>query len=151
MESLFEVKTAELYLERLKHLSKETRPLWGKMSSAQMLAHMNASFEFVFEPHKKERPGLLKRQVLRFLVKPMVLSEKPFAKSLPTTAELKQKEQKDFEKEYRRLRSFITRTGQMGTEAFEGKVHLVFGKLSANEWNQLIGKHLDHHFRQFGV
>ncbi|MHA6697451.1 DUF1569 domain-containing protein [Chryseobacterium sp. A321] len=151
MESLFEVKSAELYLERLKHLSKENRPLWGKMSSSQMLAHLNASFEFVFEPHKKKRPGLLKRQFLRLLVKPMVVSAKPFKKSLPTALDLKQKEEKDFETEYRRLRGYITKTGQMGTEAFEGKMHLVFGKLSAKEWNHLIGKHLDHHFRQFGV
>ena len=116
-----------------------------------MLAHLNASFEFVFEPHTNKRPGLFQRFFLRLFVKPMVVGEKPFSKNLPTAADLKQSEEKDFETEYRRLRTFITRTGQMGEEAFEGKLHLVFGKLSAREWNHLIFKHLDHHFRQFEI
>ena len=151
MESLFEVKTANLQLERLKNLRKDSVPLWGKMSSAQMLAHLNASFEFVFEPHTKKRPGPMKRIFLRLIVKPMVVSEKPFSRNLPTASDLKQREEKEFETEFRRLRAFITRIGQMGSEAFEGKLHLVFGKLSAREWNHLIFKHLDHHFRQFGI
>jgi hypothetical protein len=39
----------------------------------------------------------------------------------------------------------------LGKEHFEGKESLSFGPMTAQEWNNLFYKHLDHHLNQFGV
>jgi hypothetical protein len=43
------------------------------------------------------------------------------------------------------------KTQQLGRDAFDGKNSHSFGKLSAQEWNNMLAKHLNHHLEQFGV
>lgn len=151
MESVFELQKEEGYLGRLKHLKKESKAQWGQMDAAQMLAHLNASYEILFELSQKKKPTLLSRVFFRLVVKPMVLSKRPFKKNLPTSKVLKQVESREFELELSRLRAYLRQVETLGPEAFEQKEHLVFGRLSSAQWDHLLSKHLTHHLNQFGV
>jgi hypothetical protein len=39
----------------------------------------------------------------------------------------------------------------LGETYFEGKPSPSFGKMTAKEWSNQFWKHMDHHFRQFGI
>ena len=58
---------------------------------------------------------------------------------------------KNFDEEKKRLIGFIQKTQQLGRSAFDGKMSYSFGKLTAQEWNNMLAKHLNHHLDQFGV
>jgi hypothetical protein len=58
---------------------------------------------------------------------------------------------KDFEKEQKRLLNYINKCQQLGADGLVKQKHQSLGMLSAQEWNNLLYKHLDHHLRQFGV
>jgi len=57
---------------------------------------------------------------------------------------------REFRTEQERLSALIRSVHGQGAAAFEGRVHVTFGALSAREWSNLLWKHLDHHLRQFG-
>jgi hypothetical protein len=41
----FDPKTTEKTFERLEKLNYMSKPQWGKMNSAQMLAHLNVAYD----------------------------------------------------------------------------------------------------------
>ena len=45
----------------------------------------------------------------------------------------------------------LKRMAAAGPEGLSKAPHPFFGQLTADEWDKLQVKHLDHHFRQFGV
>ena len=58
--------------------------------------------------------------------------------------------QPDFEKERNKLIDYIERMISVGPNGITKEQHPFFGKLTSDEWDLLIAKHLDHHLRQFG-
>ncbi|MBC7523286.1 MAG: DUF1569 domain-containing protein [Flavobacterium sp.] len=74
-----------------------------------------------------------------------------FKKNLPTAKEFKITFELDFEKEKANLKAKIYELGQKGEDVIKVKTHPFFGKMSPSEWGVLFYKHLDHHFKQFGV
>lgn len=141
---------AELAL-RIRTLTPDSRPLWGKMDAAQMLAHCCVPYELAFGEGGHPTPGALRRFLLRHLVKPGVVGPKPYRKGLPTAPEFRIRGERSFEVERDRLVAYLHRTAEMGRASFEGRVQPNFGPLTAEEWNGLFLKHLEHHLRQFGV
>lgn len=151
MENIFDAKTVQNYIYRINNLSPETQRRWGKMSVDQMLAHCNVSYEMVYEPQKHKKPGFLARFFLKKFVKQKVTNDLPYKQDLPTAPQFKIADHKNFEEEKKRLIGFLQKTQQLGAEAFNGKESHSFGKLTANEWNNMFAKHLNHHLTQFGV
>ncbi len=151
IKDIFTSETANEVIDRINHLSPDQKPEWGKMSADQMLAHCNVSYAFVFEPQKFKKPGMLKKWVLKTFVKNFVVGEKPYKINSPTAPDFLIKNSRDFEKEKKLLIDNIHKVQRLGRAHFEGKDNFSFGKMSANEWNILFYKHLDHHLRQFGV
>ena len=96
-------------------------------------------------------PSGAKRWLLRTFLKNIVTGDKPYSKNSRTAPEFIIVGQKDFEQEKARLIGFITKTQQLGADHFEGKENFSFGPMTAQEWNGLFYKHLDHHLMQFGV
>ena len=84
-------------------------------------------------------------------VKNAVVTEKPYKKSSQTAPAFLIKDDKNFEAEKKRLIDYITRTQQLGESHFDNKESHSFGRLTKNEWNNMLYKHLDHHLHQFGV
>lgn len=150
MKNVFNEQDTNELLARLNKLTPESPRQWGKMTVAQMLAHCNVTYEMVYED-KYPKPNALMRFVLRLLVKNKVVNEVPYKQNGPTAPVFIVKADKDFETEKTRLNNYIQKTQSLGAEHFNNKESISFGPLTSNEWNNMFYKHLDHHFRQFGV
>jgi hypothetical protein len=150
MKNVFNAQDVSEIIARINSLTPETRPLWGKMSVGQMLAHLCVSYDMVFDPAYPPN-NAFKKFLLKMLVKNSVVGPKPYPKNSPTASEFIIKETKDFTAEKARLIAYIEKVQKMGAAAFDGKESRSFGPLTANEWNMLFYKHLDHHLTQFGV
>ena len=150
MKNIFDPAVTEELTQRIGALTPETRPLWGKMNAAQVMAHLSVSYEMLYED-RHPKPGPALRFFLRAFVKRAVVGEKPYPRSTRTAPAFVIADERDFEKERARLLGFIERTRALGPEHFEGHESLSFGLLTTAEWNNLFYKHLDHHLTQFGV
>ena len=151
MEDVFNSKEAQNYIDRINKLSPETNRMWGTMTVDQMLAHCNVTYEMVYEPQKHKAPGGIAKFILKNFVKSKVVGEKSYSQNSPTAPQFKINGDQDFDLEKKRLIGFIQKTQQLGREAFDGKESFSFGKLKAQEWNNMFAKHLNHHLEQFGV
>jgi hypothetical protein len=121
------------------------------MSADQVLAHLNVAYSFIFEAEKQKKPGAIAKFFLKNFVKPKVVNAIPYKQSLPTSPVFIISDHRNFEEEKKKLIGNIQRVQQLGREAFEGKENSSFGVLSAQEWNNMLAKHLNHHLKQFGV
>ncbi len=149
--NIFEKEVTAQLISRISSLTPESKPLWGKMSVNQMLAHCNVSYAYVYEPEKFKPTPFVLKFFLKLFVKSTVVGEKPYQKSSQTAPDFIIKEEKNFEEEKSRLIAFMEKTQSLGSSYFDGKESHSFGKLTASEWNNLFYKHLDHHLGQFGV
>lgn len=150
MKDIFDPQVTEELIRRIDKLRPDTKPLWGKMSVAQMLAHCNVTYELVFET-KHKKPGAFKRLLLKMFVKEVVVGDKPYKRDSPTAPEFLVRDEKDFGGEKERLIGHLRKTLQLGRSWFEGRESHSFGPLNVRQWNNMFYKHLDHHLTQFGV
>jgi hypothetical protein len=150
MKSVFNPTDVIALIYRINKLTADAKPQWGKMTVAQMLAHLNVAYEMVYTD-KHPRPNIFMRLVLKVFVKQAVVGPKPYKRDSPTAPAFLIKEDRNFEVEKIRLLSYIHQTQQLGVAYFHNKPSISFGKLTANEWNVMFYKHLDHHLTQFGV
>ena len=150
MKSVFHQTDLAELINRIEKLTPETKPLWGKMDASKMLAHCNVTYEMIYENIHPKPNGFMKF-ILKLLVKPTVVTERPYKHNSQTAPEFLIKSDKDFNTEKARLIEYMNRTLALGEDYFEGKESRSFGKLNKSEWNNMLYKHLDHHLRQFGV
>jgi hypothetical protein len=151
MQNIFDNSIVQSYITRILALKPDSQRNWGKMTSAQMLAHCNITYSMIFEPEKHKKPSALARFLLKTFVKNKVTNPFPYKQNLPTSPLYLVNEDKNFQEEQKKLISYLQKVQQLGKASFEGKVHLSFGKLSSQEWNNLMAKHLNHHLTQFGI
>ncbi|GAA4235556.1 hypothetical protein GCM10022291_17780 [Postechiella marina] len=150
MKNIFDKKETTKIIDRINNLETTSKPQWGKMSVDQMLAHCNVTYEMALD-NIHTKPNGFKTAILKLLIKPIVVSEKPYKKNSKTAPEFLITSSKNFETEKERLINYLNKTQSLGANYFEGKESLSFGKLSKQEWNNMFYKHLDHHLNQFGV
>jgi hypothetical protein len=152
--NFFDAPVARRLLNRIDRLSPRSEPEWGTMTVAQMLAHCCKPFEAVYDRDYERRhpkPRWPMTWVMRFLVKPVVVSETAYRKNGQTAPAFRVTGTRDFETERQRLKGYIARASGEGSAGFEGRPSHSFGKLTAREWSVLFYKHTDHHLTQFGV
>lgn len=147
---LFDAAGVQAVVQRIAALTPQSRPLWGKMTVSEMLAHVNVAYEMVYTT-KHRRPNPIMRWVLRTIVKQKVVGPAPYPHNTPTAPAFRITDTRDFETERERLLAYLQRVASEGRARFEGRESLSFGQLTANDWNVLFAKHLDHHLQQFGV
>lgn len=150
MSNVFDLNNVNQVISRINQLSSETERQWGKMTSAQMLAHCNVTYEMVYE-NTHPKPGAVARFMLKLFVKKTVVSDTPYKRDTRTAPQFIITETKDFDAEKARLIAYIQKTQELGADHFDGKESHSFGALNKQEWNNLFYKHLDHHLTQFGV
>ncbi|MGB1307910.1 MAG: DUF1569 domain-containing protein [Oceanihabitans sp.] len=150
MKNMFDKKVTIAVINRINKLENTTSPLWGKMQVDQMLAHCNVAYEKTYNTEFPKISGF-KKFLLKLLIKPLVVNEKPYKKNGRTAPEFLITNQRNFEVEKTRLIDYINQTQELGAANFENKESHSFGKLSSKEWNNMFYKHLDHHLQQFGV
>lgn len=114
-----------------------------------MLAHCCTPYEQL-RGEKGGGPRML-RWMARLFFKESVVGERPFRKNLPTAPQFVIADPRDFAREMGRLLTLVGEFHGLGRDAFEGRIHVTFGALTARQWSNLLWKHLDHHLRQFGA
>jgi len=150
LPNIFAKDVSEELISRINKLEPNSSALWGKMNSAQMLAHCNVSYDLVYT-EKYPKPGFIMRLILKAFVKNSVVNEKTYAKNLQTGPQFRISDERQFETEKSKLIDNIRKTQELGKDWFEGRESHSFGKLSSEEWNNMFFKHLEHHLGQFGV
>ena len=150
MQNIFDPQVTTELISRVNQLKPESPALWGKMTVDQMLAHCCVAYEMAFT-NKHPKPNPLMRFLLKAFVKKGVVNEVPYKRNIRTAPVFIISERKNFEEEKDRLINYLGHTVTLGKDHFEGKESLSFGPMTAEEWNNLFYKHLDHHLTQFGV
>lgn len=150
LPSIFDPKTTQTTIERLENISAQSKPQWGKMNAAQMLAHLNVAYDLAYD-RKQASHSAFNKFILKLFVKKIVTNEKPYPKNSRTGPEFIIADERDFEREKNIFIQNIKDTESKGASYFEGKKSQGFGTLTATEWNNQMYKHIDHHFQQFGI
>ena len=149
MKSLFAPTDNAEFIKRINALQPGAAAQWGSMQVSQMLAHCNISLETAFGDVK------LKRSFIGMLVGGMarkqILGPKPFKRDLPTDKHFVIRQTRNFDEERAKLIGLVRRFVEQGPSAISPDPHPFFGRMTVNEWDHLMLKHLDHHLSQFGA
>ena len=146
-KSLADQSVRNEMLDRLERLSPDATPRWGRMSSAQMLAHL-ADWMAMAE-------GSLAVPSMRMIVrypplKQLAIYWLPFPKNVMTAPELRTRKARDWsiglETVRQRLEGFDAVARRVGWPH-----HPAFGRMTRRAWCVFAYRHMDHHFRQFGI
>ncbi|RYY58030.1 MAG: DUF1569 domain-containing protein [Chitinophagaceae bacterium] len=150
LPDIFTAEVAETIISRIDKINPDTKPLWGKMNASQVLAHLNVAYDSTFTDIHPT-PNFIQRLFIKAFAASMVVGNKPYPKNGPTAPWFKITGDRDFEAEKKKLLAYIRSTAAKGEAWFEGKKNKSFGVLTANQWNTMFYKHLEHHLTQFGV
>lgn len=147
--NIFDKETNQSILERIEKLTPDSKPLWGKMTVAQMLWHCQKPIDVL------TGKLLLKGGLLGFLFGKMAknnfLKTKGFGKNAPTHPKFKTLEALDFDQEKTALIQMVASLGNLGADSIAIEKHPFFGSMTQEEWSMLMYLHLDHHLKQFAV
>jgi len=150
MRNLFEPATVVELKERVSTLRRDSERAWGKMNAAQALAHCSGTIEMALG--ERNPPRMLLGRIFGRMVKPMALgNDEPMRRNSPTMKDLVVQDERDLGTERERLCGLIDRFASAGPKGCTTHPHSFFGRLTPEEWAELMYKHLDHHLRQFGV
>ncbi|MGN8648092.1 DUF1569 domain-containing protein [Gracilibacillus sp. HCP3S3_G5_1] len=149
MKDIFNQLHAEETLNRIDKLSANSKPQWGEMDVAQMLAHCS-SFQDIAMGNAFPERGWLGILIGKF-AKPIFYNDKPLPQSMSTIPTILIVEEKEFETEKEKLKQKIITFQNNGPQECTTHPHPFFGKLTPDQWGKGIYKHLDHHLKQFGV
>ena len=84
--SFNEQDTSE-FISRIDKLTPTTKPIWGKMDVAKMMAHCNVTYELENENIHPKPNGFVKLMLVLF-VKNSVVGQKPYKKNVQTGSQL---------------------------------------------------------------
>lgn len=147
MKSLFNSDAFAEIENRLENLTADTHGEWGKMDTAQMLHHCQGPLNIMLgENHYGFKPNWL----AQVFFKKSLYNDKLWSKNLPTARVLKVKELKNFEDEKNNLKELLDKLNTQRDKE-EWDPHPGFGYFTKEQWGKMQYKHLDHHFRQFGL
>ena len=149
MNNLFTQTDVSNILSRLDKLTAESQRKWGLMTVDQMLAHCVAALKVANGEATPKR--IFIGRIMGPIVKNNYLGEKPFPRSTPTDKTFIIKDRRDFENEKQILKEQINKFASGGEAGVTVHPHSFFGRLTPLQWSIGMWKHLDHHFRQFGV
>lgn len=147
MKTIWEKEAREELLTRANTLNPDLPALWGKMNCPKMLAHVTDGLRMTMgEMEVASKNSPLKFAPLRH----MIIYWLPFPKGAPTAPELIERTPGEWEREIIEFKEALARLAA-SSQRTDWPEHPAFGKLSAKDWGVLSYRHLDHHFKQFGV
>ena len=148
--NIYDSKDTNDLIVQINKLTPDTKPNWGKMSLDQMLTHLNVVYLMAYTD-KYTPPNSVAKFLLKLMIKKGVFVSKPNPKNGRTEPQFIIKDAKNFDEEKKKLISYIEKVKDRGNSNFEGKESQSFDPLTAEEWNGLFAKHMEHHLTQFGV
>ncbi len=148
MKTLFSQAHRSELLERLANLDPARRPLWGRMTASQMVAHVSTALRLSLGESLDRRPkGVLAYWPVNWLTIYVLPWPKGRAQSPP---ELLRTEPGDWDADVAGLRRLVDEFGERDPRG-RWPESVAFGKISGKTWGVLQYKHLNHHFSQFGI
>ena len=148
MKTIFDKKTREELISRIKTLNEKSASEWGKMNVYQMLKHCTIWDEWILGKNKlKYKQEFIGRIFGKMALKHMIKDEKPLDRNVPTSAHFKVKEKNgDIASEQKKWIGLIEEYESYANPDF---IHDFFGKMTKEQVGFLVYKHTDHHLRQF--
>ena len=141
----------EAFDRRLALLAADTPRRWGSMTSHEMLCHLSDSFRGMLRERETSPAPTsgLQRQVVRFVALHTPL---PWPKGVPTRPEVNPHDKGTrpvvFETDRETVRELMHRFTRPDLVYAPRPM---FGALTRREWMRWGYRHVDHHFRQFGI
>lgn len=146
MKSIFDTRTSEELISRIKGLKADSPNQWGKMNAYQMVKHCTLSEE-MFHGKKTYKRLFIGRLFGGMALKGILKDEKPMKKNQPTGSEMKITGTGNFEAEKTKWIQLVQAYDSYSNPGF---VHPFFGPMTASQIGKYVYKHIDHHLRQFG-
>ena len=147
MKSLYHVDRRRELKARLGRLTPATAPQWGKFDAPKMVVHCSDAIRMALGriPTKPKKLPIRHPPLKQLFVYWM-----PWPKGAPTARELLERTPADWDAEVATLSELMDEVGRLPRD-FTYPEHPAFGRMSHRAWGVLGYRHLDHHFRQFGV
>jgi hypothetical protein len=157
MSNLLNAGARDELRRRVAALRPDTPARWGKFDAPRMLAHAIQSLDMMtgaLQVAPKPVPWVFRHAPLKHLLIYIL----PLPKGLPTAPELLARPSaaadgvsaRSWEEECRAFDAALDRIANISARD-AWPVHPVFGPLSGPQWGTQQYRHLDHHFRQFGL
>lgn len=130
---------------RLRRVTPETKPSWGKLDAPRMLCHLADQMRAAVGDLPTRPVGnFLHRTLLKWVVVETGFKAPPG--KVMTAPEMLSSTPTSWDQDLAACEALIARVGAGEAHA----AHPTFGPLSTEQWGRLCWKHLDHHLRQFG-
>ena len=147
MKSLWQNETRNEIVGRVRNLSAEKRPQWGKLTAPQMLAHISDQVRMALGDVAARRgSGWMSVPPFNYLMIYVV----PWPHGAKGPFEAFTTKSATWDADLQKLLSLIQRFDEKRDQQ-SWPEHPLFGKLSGKDWAALSYKHLNHHLGQFGV
>ncbi len=157
MPTLLQAAGRDALRARVAALRPDTPARWGRFTAPQMIAHAIQSLAMMTGevPVARARvPWIVRSAPVRYLLVYVL----PFPKGLPTTPELLARRavapsvsEAEWAEELRAFDRALDSVAARAASATEWPPHPAFGPISGKDWGALQYRHIDHHFRQFGL
>jgi Protein of unknown function (DUF1569) len=149
MKNLFNPDTYCELTFRIQNLQPESKAKSGNMNAPQMLAQASQACKVPLS--EEPMPRTIMGRLFGWALKPDLSSDKPFKQNFLTSSTNESIEPKDFNNELLGLLTLVETFHTTSTEKIGRYAHPVFGKLTPEQWGQVMYKNLDQHLVEFGV
>jgi Protein of unknown function (DUF1569) len=146
--------TVEELIRRARKLGPDARPRWGRLNARQMLCHVTDVARLVLgeiptRPRDSARPPR-RRPFSRFPMKQLFLYILPWPHGVRGPREAFTTPPGALDEDVRALEASLLRFKECAPRD-EWPPHPLFGRMSTRDWDRLLYRHTNHHFRQFGI
>lgn len=145
MKTIFNEKTLNELIDRIKLIDATDKAQWGKMDAFQMVRHCNISEEMYLGKTSYKRLFIGKifgKMALNATLK----DENPMSKNSPTHPDFKITGSGNIESEKSKWIGLLNQYLNFSNPNF---VHPFFGSMTKEQIGNYVYKHTDHHLRQF--
>jgi len=149
MKSIFNKADNESIIVRINSLTTESQPAWGKMTVDQMCKHCDLTIDVAYGKRDLKIPFVLR--LLGRMLKKKMLAADNMGKGSATAKEYIVSDRYDLEGIKSELIANFRRFADEGESVIKLIDHPFWGKMTIEEWDMLMWKHMDHHLKQFGV
>ena len=149
-KSLLNADVQQECLARIDKLTNDTKPEWGKMNAAQMLAHC-AEIQEVINGSKLLEGTPFIAKLFKGMIRKLVFNDTPYSKNARTHPQYLVTDQRSLDTEKARLAAALKHLAGLSEPERRQLNHALFGSMTDEEIGWGSYKHLDYHLSQFGV
>jgi len=137
-------------LHRLRYVHTGSPRQWGRMSSHQMICHLNDSFRVAMGKRAaSSNSNVLHRTLVKWIALRTPLTWPKGVKTMPEVdQEIGGTRPVAFEQDIGELEALIEEFTSRGVK-LQRQRHPIFGKMTDEDWLRWGYLHMDHHLRQF--